>query len=39
MKSIGYIQLCKGPNVVRPHGLLQPIADTIKLFIKEPLQP
>lgn len=39
MKSIGYIQLHKGPNIVRPHGLLQPIANAIKLFIKEPLQP
>ncbi|NP_758780.1 NADH dehydrogenase subunit 1 (mitochondrion) [Alligator sinensis] len=34
-KIIGYMQLRKGPNIVGPLGLLQPLADGFKLVIKE----
>jgi NADH-quinone oxidoreductase subunit H len=36
-KVIAHIQLRLGPYRVGPHGLLQPVADTLKLLIKEDL--
>ncbi len=38
-KVLAAIQLRKGPNVVGPFGLLQPIADAIKMLMKETVVP
>ena len=38
-KVIGYIQRRKGPNLVGFLGILQPMADGLKLMIKEPVIP
>jgi len=38
-KGIGFSQLRIGPNRVGPAGLLQPIADAVKLIFKEIIRP
>jgi NADH-quinone oxidoreductase subunit H len=38
-KAIGWTQIRPGPNRVGPRGLLQPIADAVKLIFKEIILP
>ena len=38
-KGIGFTQIRLGPNRVGPGGLLQPIADAVKLIFKEIIRP
>lgn len=38
-KAIGWSQIRPGPNRIGPLGLLQPIADAVKLIFKEIIRP
>jgi len=38
-KIMGFMQQRYGPYLVGPHGILQPLADIVKLLFKEELRP
>src|SRR3954466_1968480 len=38
-KIMGFMQQRYGPYLVGPHGALQPLADILKLLMKEELRP
>jgi NADH-quinone oxidoreductase subunit H len=38
-RAVGLLQMRLGPNRVGPFGLLQPVADALKMFFKEDIVP